>query len=177
MLISKADIARYFQFSTNIDDRLINYHISDAETFELQEAVPAAFWTALANPDTELQVLLDNYIKPLLCAIAYRRFIAFHGLNITQHGILLVNEESSVQVSTQRLAYFMNDIKGKENAYWSRFKKAVSDADYTYDGVEYDFDWADIRKPGNDIGIRVAGGSCRKYYDKKNDCCDDLRYS
>lgn len=40
LLINKHDFSTHVQFTANIDERLLNFHISDAETFDLANALP-----------------------------------------------------------------------------------------------------------------------------------------
>jgi hypothetical protein len=40
LLINKHDFSTHVQFTANIDERLVNFHISDAQTFDLANALP-----------------------------------------------------------------------------------------------------------------------------------------
>ena len=91
---TKADFPQYVQFSLNIEDRLINPHIDDAYKFDVRPqletlAVDIYNYTSTApDPETkpQLKTFYDDYIKEWWIRLAYKRFIAVHGKNVTQFG-------------------------------------------------------------------------------------------
>lgn len=142
-LITKADFVNYVNFTTNIEDRILDFHISDAENFDFVPRVPAAFYSEIssqASPADELETFRIGYVVPLLVCFAYKRFLLWQGRSITQYGIRQINEDTSVEVSDKARGELIDDIKSKINVYLTRFYNRLKEVDYTFDGVQYDFD-------------------------------------
>lgn len=146
MLIQKSDFNTYVQFTQNIEDRIIDFHIRDAENFDFAPKMPDAFYDALqedTSPADELYTFRITYVTPLLVLLAYQRFLLWAGRSITQYGLRQINEDTSVEISDKARAELINDIKSKCNIVWTTFYNALKDAEYTFDGVTYDFDCED----------------------------------
>lgn len=144
-LITKTDIvnSEIMDFSPNIPDAQINPCIEEAELMDFVPIVPAAFYTDIQevpSPTDELYTFRLAYVKPLLVVFALKRFIPFHGRTITQFGIRQINEETSTEITGKERGELVNDMQSKINVYLIRFWNALKEADYTFDGVVYDFE-------------------------------------
>lgn len=88
---TKADFPTFVQFSLNIEDRLINPHIEDAYKFDVRPqletlAVDIYNYDSLSGTKPQLKTFYENYIMEWWIRLAYKRFIAVHGKNVTQFG-------------------------------------------------------------------------------------------
>lgn len=149
-LIAKSDFTTYVQFTSNIQDRLIDYHINRAEQMDFKPVVPDAFWTKInegsPGPGTELTSFINTYIKPILVLSAYVRFLVEHGSNITQFGITHESHPDITQVTDKRRAEIRTQYQHDLNVYWTKFYNELEDNSYTFDSVVYDFDCVRKRK-------------------------------
>lgn len=143
-LISKSDFSQYVQFTTNIQDRLLDYHILKAEEIDFKPLVPDAFWTIIntGSPGmgTEMEDFFNDYVKPIVIHFALLRFLVEHGRNITQFGVVIPRENTSEPASDTARADVRNQYKSDLQVYLKKFYKKLSDASYTFDGTVYDFD-------------------------------------
>lgn len=142
-LISKSDFSTYVQFTRNIEDRLLDFHISKAEEIDFKPLVPANFWTAInqASPGmgSELLAFYEDYIKPVLVHQAMLRFLIEAGVNITQFGVVNPTEDTSQPASDQQRASMRNQYKADLAVYLNKFYARLSEVSYTFDGTEYEF--------------------------------------
>jgi hypothetical protein len=87
----KSDFPTFVQFSLNIEDRLINPHIEDAYKFDVRPqleslAVDIYNYDGSLTTKPDLKAFFENYILEWWVRLAYKRFIALHGKNVTQFG-------------------------------------------------------------------------------------------
>lgn len=157
-LINKAQFKTYVDFSDNIPDKKIEYHIGDAQLFDLKPLVPDALYTDLFSLSSrpELQGLLDDQVTPYLICCAFSRFLLWTGRNISQFGIRVNAEDTSTEVSDKARAELIADIENKMAYYLAEFKKALKEADYTFDGTLYNFDSCEVSKPKRNFKIRAV---------------------
>lgn len=143
-LITKSDFSAYVQFTENIKDRLLDYHITKAETLDFQPLVPTAFWTNINSTSPalsgELEDFFTDYCKPVLVHFAFLRYLIEAGINITQFGIVNPFENTSQPASDGQRASMRNQYKSDLQSYLNKFYARLKDVSYTLDGVVYDFD-------------------------------------
>lgn len=143
-LVTKSDFSEYVQFTTNITDRLINYHRDKAETLDFKPLVPANFWTIIntggPGMGSELESFFNEYVKPIIIHYSLLRFLVEHGRNITQFGLVQPIENTSEPVSDSARADVRNQYKADLQAYLNKFYAQLKEVDYTFDGITYDFD-------------------------------------
>lgn len=159
-LIIKSEFRDYYKLSPNIgkDDELDNY-IRKAQELKFKPTVNEDFYNDLIGSLTsrpELSDFLNNYIKPFLISVTYERFLLWHGNNINQFGIGQNLEDTSQQISTSNRSGLINDVKSDSNAFLSLMNKGLKDAEYTFDGVVYDFGSC-INKGRRNLIIRQLG--------------------
>ena len=93
--ITLSNIQSYAQITTNIEGRLIDFHIDAVRTLELDEKLGTALMAAIDNavdntgtlPETE--AFFNTYVMPYWCLSSYLRFLGTHGINITQFGVTI----------------------------------------------------------------------------------------
>ncbi|MGI4819878.1 MAG: hypothetical protein ACRYFV_01595 [Janthinobacterium lividum] len=142
LLISLADFPDYVPFSVNIGAHLVDPHIRDAQTFDVQPLIPASLWAVLAAAapgfaedaapastalplaftapmptDEELSKLWYGGVRPLLVLEAARRMLLWHGLHITPNGMELTANQP---VSDKQRNELRADLAGKASFYSAR---------------------------------------------------------
>ena len=180
MLISKSDLKTYVQFSDNIEDRLIDFHILTVQETEIEPLLDPIMFANLeivvSNPShtyPELEALFDNYIKAWICNRTIYSFYSEHGMNITQYGIRVMNEDTSQPVAPEDRAVLLQRVKNKANAYWLRLDKKLSDDNYTYDGITYSKDCQENK--GVNLGIKRVS-RVGKRFNPFNDNTENYKY-
>lgn len=144
-LAQKSDFPTYVQFTENIEDRLLDFHISDAETLDFAPRVPVLFYdnvviSQTASPANELNAFWQTYIIPLIVLFSYQRYLLWAGRQNTQYGLVQIREDTSEPITRQDRADLINDIKSKTNVYLTRFYNELRAKSHTFDGVVYNFD-------------------------------------
>lgn len=142
-LITKSDFSTYVQFTENIKDRMIGYHMTKAETLDFKPLVPLAFWTIIntGSPGMgdELETFFDEFCKPVLIHFCILRFLAEHGTNITQFGMVQPTETTSQPATDAARSVVRNQYKSDLQSYLNLFYARLKEVEYTFDGVVYDF--------------------------------------
>lgn len=140
----KSDFPTFVQFSMNIEDRLINPHIEDAYKFDVRPqletlAVDIYNYDGSLSTKPELKTFFQNYILNWWVLLAYKRFIAVHGKNITQFGFTQLKDPQGTfdQLEAADRAVFLKQITS-DAAVCLNY---ALQQDWTFDTVIY-------RKPG-----------------------------
>jgi hypothetical protein len=141
----KADFPAFVQFSLNIEDRLINPHIEDAYKFDVRpqlESLAVDIYNyASVDPETkpQLKTFFNDYIKEWWIRLSYKRFVAIHGINITQFGITETKDPGGTleQVDEKKRAIILKQISS-DAAVCLNY---ALQQDWTFDTITY-------RKPG-----------------------------
>jgi hypothetical protein len=160
MLISKSDLKTYVQFSDNIEDRLIDFHIKLVQETIIEPLLDPIMFANLeqvvSNPSNsypELATLFEDYIKAWICNKTIYSFYSQHGINVTQYGIRVMNEDTSQPVAPEDRAMLLQTVKNNANAYWLRLDKRMADDNYTYDNITYN-DENCKKDKGINLGIK-----------------------
>jgi hypothetical protein len=159
MLINKQDLKTYVQFSDNIEDRLIDFHILTVQETEIEPLLDPIMFANLeqvvSNPSNtylELADLFEKYIKAWICNRTIYSFYSEHGINVTQYGMRVMNEDTSQPVAPEDRAVLLQRVKNKANAYWLRLDKKMADDNYTYDNITYQKDCQ--KNKGINLGMK-----------------------
>jgi hypothetical protein len=159
MLINKQDLKTYVQFSDNIEDRLIDFHILTVQETEIEPLLDPIMFANLeqvvSNPSNtypELADLFEKYIKAWICNRTIYSFYSEHGINVTQYGMRVMNEDTSQPVAPEDRAVLLQRVKNKANAYWLRLDKKMADDNYTYDNITYKKDCQ--KNKGINLGMK-----------------------
>lgn len=144
MLINKTDLKTYVQFSDNIEDRLIDFHIKLVQETIIEPLLDPIMFANLeqvvSNPSNtypELATLFEDHIKAWICNKTIYSFYSQHGINVTQYGMRVMNEDTSQPVAPEDRAMLLQTVKNNANAYWLRLDKRMADDNYTYDNITY----------------------------------------
>lgn len=168
-LITKAELKTYVQFSDNIEDRLIDFHIKKVQETIVQPLLDAIMYANLeiiaaspSNSYPELEALFDDYIKAWIANSVVYSFYSQHGINITQYGIRVMSEDTSQPVAPEDRAMLLQTVKNDANAYWLRLDKKVKDDNYTYDGITYNDENCRNNK-GVNLGVKAIARVGRRF--------------
>lgn len=151
-LITKTDFSpqNFVKFSQNIREDQIEPFIYAAQENDLQpRLVPDLYADMMAaerpepteeNPDPqpdrpELLAFIDNFVKRFLVLAAYYRFMAAHGINITQFGVSKTADPQNTfdQVTSQDRAIILRQTAADLNTSLSRMMSQP----LNFDGVIY----------------------------------------
>lgn len=119
--------------------------------------------------DCELMNFYEQYLQPFIVYHAYYRFFAYHGTNVTQFGLRVINEESSVAVSGTVRADKLGDLSSKRNVAILKISKQLEEISYTLDGTKYPMDGGEKKKLRPKVQIFQVGGR-HKTSKRKWDC-------
>lgn len=143
-LITKSDFSTYVQFTTNIPDRILDYHILKAEQMDFFPLVPEAFWTRInqSSPalSDDIQDFVDYFVKPLLIHFTILRFLVEHGRNITQYGVVVPKEDTSEPVTDTARNEIRNQYLRDTQVLLKNFYNELHTVEYSFEGVKYEFD-------------------------------------
>lgn len=209
MLISKVDIKDFTQFTLNIEDRIFNHNILDAQEFDLKPTIGDIMFDALivaapngyaawnvltpyvldeyvvyankvykalqpntgSQPDTspldwvinELGTFFYVYLRPFLVFCSYKKFLLWAGTNLTQYGLVKIDEDTSEEISDQRRAELIADVKQKANIWLSRLRGRLCEVNNTFDLVNYSQTNGNYNvNPRKTFQIRPVGGIYKK---------------
>jgi hypothetical protein len=140
VLVSKSDFSSYIAgWSTNIEEAQVNAHITNAELYDLRPKLTQALYTALSIPGVELTTFLDTYVKPALCLMAYARFLASHGRNISQFGLTELTDPQGTfnPLTEESRGVLIEQAKYDRSVRVTDMMNALEVANWTFDGTTY----------------------------------------
>lgn len=117
----------------------------------------------------ELMNFYEQYLVRFLSFKTCYRFIADHGINITQFGVREMVEDSSREISDRRRGAKLGDLNSKANLAAEKISKALAVAKDTFDGVKYTADKGETSRPRPKVNIYQVGGR-NKNCNRKWDC-------
>lgn len=148
----KTQFSQFVQWTDNIEDRMINFHIDDAFFYVVKATLgyPQDANKDLAlsileyNPgsdtsDPELESFFDNYVLRWWILVAFRRFLANHGRNVTQFGYtnLLDPEGTFNQVDEIGRATYLRSLQSDINVAETNMFLELNKRQWTFDGFQY----------------------------------------
>lgn len=163
----KSDFPTYVQFSTNIEDRLLDFQIKAAYTKDLkikfgavmEEIYNADYQTVddFVTAEPELGAFYRDYILEHWILSAYKRFIAHHGLNVTQFGLTKQSDPDGTftQSTGDERAIIMRQINHDISITETEVFRKLEDVNWTFDGDTYETKRVRTRKS---FGIHAIGG-------------------
>lgn len=106
----------------------------------------------------ELGTFFLNFLKPFLVFVSYGNFLLWAGTNLTQYGIVQIDEDTSEQITDQRRAELIANVKKKSNIWLSRLKRQMCEVNETFDSVNYSQTDGDFKaNPRKTFNIRPVG--------------------
>jgi hypothetical protein len=143
MELSKTDIAKYAQFTSKIENRLIEPHIRNARKYDVQPYLTRGLMDAiiaLANgADNELSAFYEDYVEEVWALGAYMRFITEHGYNVTQFGLTKTNDPRGTftQMESVERATILKARKADLEVAVKMMTDRLKDVNFTFDGTVY----------------------------------------
>lgn len=143
-IITKANFtpANFVKFSQNIREDQISPYIAAAQENELQPRLGVELYAdvlaevAKVTPTRpELMAFINAYVKRFLVLAAYYRFMAAHGINVTQFGVSKTSDPQNTfdQISSQDRAIILRQTDADLN---TALLKMMAQP-FKFDGVSY----------------------------------------
>lgn len=148
-LITKSNLSNYVQFSQNIEDRLVTFHVTNAQIYDLEVRLGTSLYADLiglpeiaptpTDPRAELRAFLNDYVIRYLALNVYCRFMAEHGTNVTQFGITQLGDPAGTfQVASEdRRAVFLKQYRSDMDVSMTRMFNRFVSVNYTFDSIIY----------------------------------------
>lgn len=143
-LINKDDFGAYVKFSANVPSRDVDFHCVDAQVIDVEPSFPdnlvsnieAAFSESPIESNEHIE-FFNDYLKPVLVCNAYRRFLLYHGRNITQFSLNVPRANEFDEVSDKGRAEMMQDALSKGKVYEMKAKRRLKELGQL-DGIKYE---------------------------------------
>lgn len=143
-LILKTDFTEYIQFTNNVPDRLVDFHLKKAEELDFKPLLPTELWDKIKEVSpgmgAELSEFFTDYCKPVIIHFTILRFLVEAGRNITQFGLIVPFEPTSTPASDKSRAEVRNSYKKDLDSYLNLFYAQLKEVSYTFDSTVYSFD-------------------------------------
>jgi hypothetical protein len=151
LLITKADFtgANLVKFSQNIQDDQLTPYIYAAQEYDLEPRLGADLYAALqhvadggnghgpgpGSVNDDLTDFLNDKVKRFLVLAAYRRFIAAHGMNVTQFGLTKTADPQGTfnQAEAAERAVILRQVDADANVALLK----MTSTPYVFDGIDY----------------------------------------
>lgn len=143
--ITLNDIQEVAQITLNVESRLISFQINAVRSLDLDPtigtALMAAIDTAFSDSETypETYAFFIDFVKPYWSLSAYVRFMAAHGVNVTQFGVTTSSDPRGTfsQASDQQRANILRQADSDKKVYKTKLVEEIKDRKFTFDGVTY----------------------------------------
>lgn len=166
----KSEFQNYVQFTVNIEDRIINYHVEDAFYYEIKPKLGYPTDSAkdiglviynLATDDItkpELKAFFDNYVKRYWVLLAFKRFLQNHGRNVTQFGYTKLRDPEGTfdQVDGEERAVYLKQLQHDINITETNLFVELNTKRWTFDSFTYG--QTSVNPPKKKFGISAVGG-------------------
>jgi hypothetical protein len=144
VLISKADFiaANLVKFSGNIPEDQLQPFIYAAQEYDLEPRLGGELYDAILTyaetPDgtrPQLDSFIKREVRRFLVLAAYRRFIATHGMNVTQFGLTKTADPQGTfnQAEASERAVILRQVDADANVALGKMISVT----WTFDGVTY----------------------------------------
>lgn len=145
LIITKADFtpANLVKFSQNIKDDQIEPYINASQDYDLQPRLDPELYNDILtevsqseNNRPELLSFINTKVKRFLVLTAYYRFMASHGINVTQFGVSSTRDPQGTfdQVSAQERAVVLKQVASDINVALIR----MTSEPFVFDEISYD---------------------------------------
>jgi hypothetical protein len=143
MIISKADFnaSNLVKFSQNIREDQIDPFIMAAQEYDLEPRLGAPLYSdilavlsgEIVRP--ELLAFVNSKVKRYLVLASYHRFMAAHGINITQFGVSQTRDPQGTfdQVTAQDRAVVLRQVASDLNVALIK----MTSEPFIFDGINY----------------------------------------
>lgn len=140
-LINKTDFTprNFVKFSQNIREDQIEPYIFAAQENDLRPRIgddlTVALFASSESESPEHFAFLNNFVKRFLVLASYYRFMASHGINVTQFGVSKTADPQNTfdQVAPQDRAIILRQTAADLNTALARMMAQ----NFVFDGVDY----------------------------------------
>jgi hypothetical protein len=153
---SKSDFPNFVPFPAVIPDDLINPRIYDAFKFDIRPKLETLADDILALSGTgspQLKAFYDDYVLHWWVLLAYKRFIEFHGKNVTQYGITKTKDPAGTfePIGVEERAVILKQLQSDANTLYT----LILAQEWKFDGSVYRR--SSCKGPSTDFGINAIG--------------------
>ena len=144
MIISKSDFnaVNFVKFSQNIREDQIDPFIMAAQEYDLQPRLDADLYADILGTVSgeltrpELLAFINSKVKRFLVLTAYYRFMAAHGINVTQFGVSSTRDPQGTfdQVTAQDRAVVLKQVASDINIALIK----MTSEPLVFDGISYE---------------------------------------
>lgn len=92
-----------------------------------------SFWIV-----NELGTFFWKFIKPVGVLFAYKELLIFHGINLTQFGIRISDESTSIPADAHIRVILINNASTRLKQYISLMNNKLREKNWTFDNVKYE---------------------------------------
>lgn len=138
------DLKKIFEITPNIWNITYSFNANDYTIFDgkVYKAITAnnALQPDLNNSDwqiSQLGTFFWNFIKPVGVMLAYKEMLIYHGINITQFGIRISDETSSIPADGAIRGQLINNATHRLKQYISQMNNELEKKKWTFDSVVY----------------------------------------
>lgn len=143
-LVQKADFGSFVQWTNNIPDDLIDFHIKKVEEVDLPNLIEEEMTSALLELDEvdspELFEFFTKYVKPVIILRSASRFLVQHGVNVTQFGLTVPTDprQTFTPASKGSRSDMKDQVDGDRRIYETRMFKELARVNWTLDDIQFD---------------------------------------
>lgn len=163
----KSQFSDFVQFTDNIHDRIINFHIDNAFYYQIKPLL-GVLADAINNATDEtlelmpdLEAFYNDHLLRWWVLLAYKRFITNHGRNVTQFGYTKPKDPEGTydQVTGEERAVVLKELQDDINVVQGNLFVELEKKNWIFDGVTYN---ATGNKRKKRIGITAIGANTKK---------------
>ncbi len=169
----KTQFGQFVQWTNNIQDRIINFHIDNAFFYVIRGKLgyptdpdkDLALEISNFDPDSdsgaELIAFFNGYILRWWILIAFKRFLENHGRNVTQFGYTTLKDPEGTfeQVDEIGRATYLRQLQTDINVAETAVFLELHKRQWTFDGFQYQHEsFNDFRRRHRkNFGISAIG--------------------
>ncbi len=147
----KTQFGQFVQWTNNIDDRIINFHIDDAFFYTIRGklgyppdsdkdlALEISNFVEDSDSGPELVTFFNGYILRWWVLIAFKRFLENHGRNVTQFGYTQLKDPEGTFDPVDEIgrAVYLKRLQGDINVAETAVFLELHKRQWTFDGFQY----------------------------------------
>ena len=168
----KTQFSAFVQWSNNIEDRIINFHIDDAFYYVIRGklgyqpdrdkdlGLEISNYEPTSDDQTELFAFFNGYILRWWVLIAYKRFLENHGRNVTQFGYTTPKDPEGTFDPVDEIgrAVYLRRLQADINVAETDIFLELHKVQWTFDGFQYLHEsFINKHQRRKDFGIRAIG--------------------
>lgn len=159
--LTKAELVEIIgNFTSNIEDRLINPYINKAFELDFTNVLPQTLLDAMEafslSAASEKKTFYQDHFRVCWAYRAYGRFLANHGNNVTQFGIAQVTDLNTMPVDSKSRGMMIAQNDRDASVYFNKMIQNLESKNWVLDSVTYSFSTTEVQqKPSKKFGIRA----------------------